>query len=77
MAQKKQSPSEISITQPKLNIFFKISGFVEEIFLHKNTKFHVKAIMCSKVMKVLAKSLKNATEQACYNDCIDAELSFH
>ena len=35
---------------------------MEEIFLHKNTIFHVKAIMCSKVMKVLAKSLKNATE---------------
>ena len=35
--------------------------FVEEIFLHKNTKFNVKAIMRSKVMKVLAKSLKNAT----------------
>jgi len=32
----------------------------------------VKAIMCSKVMKVLAKSLKNATEQACYNACVDA-----
>ena len=55
--QKKQSPSEISITLPKM----KILGFVEDIFLHMTVKFHVKGITRSKVMKVLAKSLKNAT----------------
>jgi hypothetical protein len=37
--------------------------FVEEIFLHKTAKFHVKTIMRSRVMKVYTRSLKNATEQ--------------
>jgi len=61
---KKQSPSEVSITQPKnLNFYFKFSEFVEEIFWHKNTQFHMKIIMRSKVTKVLVKSLKNASEQ--------------
>ena len=41
----------------------KFLGFVEDIFLQMTVKFHVKTITRSKVMKVLAKSLKNATEQ--------------
>ena len=35
-------------------------GFVEDIFLHMTVKFHLKKITRSRVMKVLAKSLKNA-----------------
>ena len=41
----------------------KFSGIVEEIFLHKNAKFHEKTIVCSKVMNILAKKLKNATNK--------------
>ena len=64
MAQKKQSPSDISITLPKIKkMCIKFLGFVEDIFLRMTAKFHVKTIMRSKVMKVLAKSLENATEQ--------------
>ena len=36
---------------------------VEEIFWHKNSKFHANIITGSKVMKVLIKSLNNASEQ--------------
>ena len=36
---------------------------VEDIFLHKSAKFHVKTIIRSKVLKVCTQSLKNATEQ--------------
>ena len=56
---------------------FKFLGFVEEIFLHKTAKFNAETIMRSKVMKIYAKNLKNATEQACSSECIDAALSFH
>ena len=35
---------------------------VEDIFLHKSAKFHVKTIIRSKVMKVCTQSLKNVTE---------------
>ena len=37
--------------------------FVDDIFAHKSAKFHVKTIVRSKVMKVLAKRLKNATDK--------------
>jgi len=53
---------------------FTFSGCVEEIFWNRNTKFHMKIITRSKVMKVPVKSCINATEQACSNNCIDLTL---
>ena len=42
---------------------FEFVWYVEDIFLRKSAKFHVKTIIRSKFMKVYTKSLKNATEQ--------------
>ena len=43
---------------------FKFLGFVEEIFIHKAAKFHVKIITRSKVMKVYTKKFEKCNGTA-------------
>ena len=63
---KKKSPSEFWIDSAKGQYFyFKFLVLVDKIFWHAGTKFHVKIILRLKVMKVLVKSWKTTSEQAC------------
>ena len=63
VAQKNNPLRNRNTSAKNLYFSFKFLGFVEEIFIHKTAKFHVKKVTHSKVMTVYTKSLKNATEQ--------------